>query len=158
MDIDDAADEVAENSTANTPVGITIRADNATTYTLSENAEGRFAISSTGLVTVADGSLLNFEDAATHSITARASNADDFLTMSFTISIADVNEFPVGAVTDIDAADNAIPEDATAGVYTNITLSAEDEDGSAVVTYALADSSDELFAVDGDRVILRGEA
>ena len=56
-DTDDAPDEVNENSPANTPVGIAMRADNATTYTLTDNADGRFAISSTGLVTVADGNL-----------------------------------------------------------------------------------------------------
>ena len=40
-----------------------------------------------------------------------------------------------------------------------ITLSATDGDGTAMVTYALADSSDNLFAVDGGsgRVTLQGQ-
>ena len=71
MDIDDAPDEVAENSAANTPVGIAIRATNAATYALTDNPGGRFAISSTGLITV-DGSELDFEDAAAHTITVEA--------------------------------------------------------------------------------------
>ena len=63
-----------------------------------------------------------------------------------------------GPVTDADAADNALSENAVASSYTGITLSATDGDRSAMVTYALADSSDNLFAVDGDsgRVTLQG--
>ena len=49
-DIDDADNEVAENSTAGVTVGITIQAENATTYTLTDSAGGRFAINpETGL-------------------------------------------------------------------------------------------------------------
>ena len=149
-DIDTAPDEVAENSSAGAPVGIAIQAANATTYALGDDAGGRFAISSTGLVTVADGELLDFEDAATHSITAQASNTSDSLSTSFTISVTDVNEFAVGEVSDTDDADNTLPEDASAGAYAGITLSAIDGDGSAIVTYALLDSSDGLFVADTD--------
>ena len=147
-DIDDMPDEVAENSTANTPVGVTIRADNATTYALTDDAGGRFAISSTGLVTVADGSLLDFEDAAAHTITVEARSINDRRSMPFAIAVIDVNEFGLTQVTDTDTIGNALPENATAGARANITLSATDEDGSAVVTYALIDSNDELFLAD----------
>ena len=158
MDIDSAPDEVAENSPIGAPVGIAVRATNATAYALPADADGRFAISSTGLVTVADSGLLDFEDAATHSITVKVSNADDNRSMSFTIIIIDVNEHPVGPVTDADAADNALPENASASSRTGIILSATDEDGSAVITYALSDSNGGLFAVgeDSGRVTLQG--
>ena len=63
-------------------------------------------------------------------------------TAAFTVNVIDVNEFELTAVADSDDADNTLPEDALASSYTGITLSAADEDGSAMVTYALADSSD----------------
>ena len=149
MDIDDAADEVAENSPANTPVGITIRADNAAAYTLSDNATGRFAISSTGLVTVADGGRLNFEEAVSHTITVEASSINDSLAMPFIVNVMDVNEFAVGPLADSDRdTDNELPENASAGSYAGITLSATDEDGSAIVAYMLLDSDNGLFAAD----------
>ena len=50
-------------------------ADNATAYALTADAGGRFTVSSTGLITVADGSLLNYEDAAAHSITVEAARS-----------------------------------------------------------------------------------
>ena len=149
-DIDDAADEVAENSPANTPVGIIIRADNAAAYALSDDAGGRFAISSeTGLVTVADGGRLNFEEAVSHTITVEASSINDSLAMPFIVNVTDVNEFAVGPLADSDRdTDNELPENASAGSYAGITLSATDEDGSAIVAYMLLDSDNGLFAAD----------
>ena len=45
------------------------------TYSLSDNAGGRFTIdASTGVVTVADGSLLNHEAATSHQITVLATS------------------------------------------------------------------------------------
>ena len=64
------------------PVGITASATDAdstnstVTYTLSDDAGGRFSIDSgTGVVTVANGTLLDFETATQHTITARASSS-----------------------------------------------------------------------------------
>ena len=160
MDTDNAADEVAENSLADATVGITIQAANADAYTLTDNAGGRFAIDrDSGLVTVANGSLLNFEDATSHSIIALASNPHSSRSMRFAIAVTGVNEFDLGPVTDSDSADNELPENASASSYTGITLSATDRDAGAVVTYALIDSNGGLFAVDGDSgiVTLRGQ-
>ena len=150
MDIDEADNEVAENSSAGGTVGITIRAENADAYALIDSADGRFAINpETGLVTVADGSLLNFEEDTSHSINVEASSVNDSRSMRFAIIVTDVNEFPVGPVTDTDLdTPNELPENALAGSYTGITLSATDKDASAVVTYRLLDSSDELFHAD----------
>ncbi|MDQ8023504.1 MAG: DUF4347 domain-containing protein, partial [Moraxellaceae bacterium] len=65
-----AANTVAENASNGTTVGITATAsdadgsNNTVTYSLSDNAGGRFTInSSTGVVTVANGTLLNRESA-----------------------------------------------------------------------------------------------
>ena len=158
MDVDGAPDEVAENASTGTKVGITIQAANATTYALTDNADGRFAINSSGVVTVADGGQLDFEDAATHSITVEARSINDSRSMPFIIAVTDVNEFELTPVADADTADNALPENAAASSYTGITLSAADEDGGAMVTYALTDSDNGLFIADTDTgiVALRG--
>ena len=51
--------------------------NNTITYTLDDNAGGRFAIDGiTGVVTVADGTLLDREAAASHNITVRATSSD----------------------------------------------------------------------------------
>ncbi|MFM7740933.1 MAG: cadherin domain-containing protein, partial [Planctomycetota bacterium] len=97
-----AANSIAENS-ANAPtVGLTARATdadgttNTITYSLDDNAGGRFTInSSTGVVTVANGTLLDFETATSHTIVVRATSADSsFSTASFTINVPNVNEAP----------------------------------------------------------------
>ena len=56
------------------------------------------------MVTVADGTLLDREAAASHDITVRATSSDgSFNTAVMTINLNDVDEFDVGAVTDSDA-------------------------------------------------------
>ncbi|WP_153016629.1 beta strand repeat-containing protein, partial [Cylindrospermopsis raciborskii] len=97
-----AANTVAENGTNGTLVGITASAtdadnsNNTVTYNLTDNAGGRFAINSTtGVVSVADASLLNFETAQSHNITVRASSTDGSTSdQTFTLTVTDVNEAP----------------------------------------------------------------
>ena len=60
-----------------------------------QQRRGRFAIdASTGVVTVADASLLNFEANTSHQITVRASDGTDTTDQNFTIAVTDVNEAP----------------------------------------------------------------
>lgn len=71
---------VVENSSNGTAVGYArgLDADAGTTliYTLSNTAGGRFAIEgSTGQITVADGSLLNFDTATSHDIDIQVTDA-----------------------------------------------------------------------------------
>ena len=73
---------VNENAANGTTVGVTAFASdadattNTITYTLDDDAGGRFAIDGvTGVVTVADGTLLNREAAALHNITVRATSS-----------------------------------------------------------------------------------
>ena len=50
---------------------------NVVTYSLSSNPGGLFAIdATTGIVTVADGALIDYEAAASHTITVMATSAD----------------------------------------------------------------------------------
>ncbi len=156
-DANAAANQVAENATNGSTVGITANAvdadgsNNTVTYTLSDNAGGRFTINATtGVVTVANGTLLNFEAATSHSITVLATSSDGSTSsQSFTININDVNEFAVGAVSDINAASNTVAENAANGTAVGITARATDADSSNnTVTYTLSNDAGGRFTID----------
>jgi hypothetical protein len=123
---------------------------NAITYTLTDAAGGRFAINSgTGVVTVADGSLLDHESSTSHSITVRATSADlSTSDQSFTINITDVNEGAVSAIVDSNPAANSVAENSVIGTTVGVTASASDPDGTDVVTYSLTNSAGGRFAID----------
>ena len=75
-------DEVSELAKTGDRVGITASAsdldgsNNVMSYGLTENAGGRFVIDPTGVVSVADGSILDYETATFHNISVRAISED----------------------------------------------------------------------------------
>ncbi|MBL8707581.1 MAG: cadherin domain-containing protein, partial [Rhodospirillaceae bacterium] len=100
VDSNGAANLVAENTAIGTAVGITATASDADTgatisYTLSDNAGGRFEISGgTGVVTVA--AALDHESATSHDITVLVTSSDGSSnSQNFTIQISNVNDNPV---------------------------------------------------------------
>ena len=152
-----AANEILENASNGTLVGISANAtdadatNNTITYSLDDSAGGRFAIdSASGVVTVADGSLLNRENQASHAITVRATSSDaSFSTESFVIQVGDVDEFDVGAVTDSDATINSVLENAANGTLVGITGVATDADATNnTITFSLDDSAGGRFGID----------
>src|SRR6185369_10161675 len=89
---------VAENSANGTVVGVLHDIDpdagDSATFSLLNNAGGRFAISGSNLV-VADGSLLNFEQGASHAVTVRVTDSGGLtFDKAFTIAVTDVAESP----------------------------------------------------------------
>ncbi len=69
------------------------------TYSLADDAGGRFAINSLGEITVADGTLLDYESTTSHDITVRATDASGlFYDEIVTIQVADVNDPPVNTL------------------------------------------------------------
>ncbi len=92
---------VSENATNGTLVGTILTTDpdaaNTYTYSLVDSASGRFAIhSTTGSITVANGSLLNYEASQTHSIVVRSTDQGGLSRdETFTINVGDVNEAPL---------------------------------------------------------------
>ena len=100
-DSDAEANQVAENAANGTVVGITAVASdadgstNTITYSLDDDAGGRFAIdSSTGVITVVSGTQLDYEAATSHDITIKSTSADmSVSTQSLTINLTDVDEF-----------------------------------------------------------------
>ena len=157
IDANPVSDAVNENATNGTVVGIAGLATdadattNTVTYSLDDNAGGRFAIdATTGVITVADGTLLDYETVASHTIVIRATSADSSTTtQSFTIAINDVNEFAITSISDTNAAANTVAENAANGTVVGITAFASDADASTnTVTYSLADDAGGRFAID----------
>ena len=99
IDSDTADNRVIENAVTGTRVGITALgtdADRGTTvtYSLLDNADGRFAIDpKTGVVTVADGSKLDYETANRHTVVVQALSSDGSTqTASYTIALGDADD------------------------------------------------------------------
>ena len=96
VDINPTANVVAENAANGTTVGLTASstdpdANTTLTYALTNNAGGRFAINaSTGVVTVANGLLLDYETNPSHTITVQASDGTLTNSQSFTLTLTDV--------------------------------------------------------------------
>src|SRR6185369_3691878 len=153
-----SANTVAENAANGTTVGITASAgdadatNNTVSYAIvSDSSGGGFAVnSSTGVVTVADGTKLNYESATSHTITIRATSTDgSTANQNFTVNLTDVNEFAVTTPTDANGSANTVAENAANGTTVGITASAGDADATNnTVSYAIvSDSSGGGFAV-----------
>lgn len=162
VDTDATADAVEENTAIGSSVGIVVAASdgdassNAVSYTLLDDAGGRFAIdSNSGSVSVAGA--LDRESAASHNITVRATSADGSSAQtSFTIAVADVNEFYVAAIVDADANPNTVDEAAAAGTPAGITASAADADATGnTINYSLLDDAGGRFAIDAASGVVR---
>ncbi len=153
-DTNAAADFVLENAAAGTAVGVTALADDpdgtdSISYSLDDDAGGRFSInSSSGVVTVAG--TLDRETANSYDVTVRATSTDTTTTTrTFTIALGDVDEFDVGAVTDSDATSNAVNENAAIGTAVGVTAAASDADATNnTITYWLDDDAGGQFAID----------
>ncbi|WP_153144894.1 retention module-containing protein [Dechloromonas sp. H13] len=151
-----AANSVAENAATGTVVGVTALGSDAdsgatiTGYTLTNDAGGRFAIDPvTGVVTVANGSLLDYESATSHTITVQATSSDGSVgTANFTINLSNVNDNPV-LVADSNAAANSVAENAATGTVVGVTALGSDADSGATITgYTLTNDAGGRFAID----------
>ena len=161
-DLNSSANTVAENSSNGTPVGYTAFAadpdsTDLVTFTLDDNAGGRFSIDTvTGIVTVANGLLLDREAAFSHTIVVRATSTDGSIALlSVDISLIDVNEFTISAAADVNAAANTVAELSLQGTLTGITVSASDTDATInTVTYTLDDNAGGRFQIDSNTGII----
>ena len=153
-----AANSVSESAGADAPVGITALAtdDDLTdsiSYSLMNDAGGRFQIDETSGVVTTTGTGLDHETAQSHDITVKATS-DDSSTSTFTFSIAvtdDRFEDPVGPVSDSDgAAGGSIAENAADDDPVGITAFATDPDLSDNVTYSLTNNAGGRFKIDAN--------
>jgi hypothetical protein len=144
---------VAENPPNGTSIGTatgidpdTVAPFNTLSYSLTDSAGGRFAIdSSTGAITVANGSLLNFEANTSHSITVLVTDGGGLtFSRTFTVSVTDVNEAPIDITGTLTVAENPVNGTAV-GTVTGI-----DPDTTApnnTLSYSLANSAGGRFAI-----------
>ena len=158
VDVDAGVDAVSENVANGSLVGVAAlgtdadATNNAITYSLDDDAGGRFTIDTvSGVVTVADGSLLDRETAASHDILVRADSSDGSSSVAlFTIVIDDADEYDVSAVTDSDATADGVSENAAIGTLAGVTAYASDADSTSnQITYVLDNDAGGRFAIDG---------
>ena len=145
-----ATNTVSEGAANGDLVGITATSSDVNggtvTFSLSDDAGGRFAIdASTGVVTVANGSLLDYETATSHNITVQATDASGaFTAQTFTIAVTDVAP---SQPTDGNNAANTVSEGAANGDLVGITATSSDVNGGTV-TFSLSDDAGGRFAID----------
>src|SRR6202021_1368448 len=136
------------------PVGITASSTDihggTVTYSLTgDTSGGGFAIDgSTGVVTVADATKLDYESAAGHAygITVQASDGTLTSSQNFTIAVTDVAPT---TPTDSDNGTNTVAEGAANGTQVGITASSSDVNGPAVTYSLTGDTSGGGFTIDG---------
>lgn len=137
---------VSEGLPTGTVVGAVTATDvdagDVLTYSLDNDAGGRFAIdSTTGVVTTT--TTLDHELAAAHSITVRVADAAGaFDTATVSVAVTDVNEAP-RLVVPVLAVDEGLPSGAVAGAVT-----ATDIDSGETLTYSLDSDAGGLFVID----------
>ena len=155
-----AANTVVEGATTGTLVGLTASALDpngpADTYSLTDDAGGRFAIDpGTGVVTVGpNANLIDFETSGgtslvdgSYNITVQVSDgAGGTSSATFAITVTDA---PPTNWTDADGSANSVVEGATNGSATGIVARAFDPNGGQV-TYSFAPGGDAngAFAID----------
>ena len=151
-DVDPAIDAINENAANGTAVGITALATDpdladTVTYTLANDAGGRFTIDNVSGVVTVNGAI-DYETATSHNITVRADSTDgSFSTQSFAISVGDQNDnAPV-----ITASQSfAIAESAANGTSLGNVLGTDvDTVGSLQNWNITSGNADNIFAING---------
>ncbi|MCC7260586.1 MAG: cadherin repeat domain-containing protein, partial [Alphaproteobacteria bacterium] len=133
-----AGSAVATISAADTDAGTTL------TYTLTDDAGGRFEIDSvTGALTVATGAVLDYEAATSHDITVQASDGTFTVDSTLTITVDNANESPTVPTL---ASGGSILEGSADGSAV-ATISATDPDAGTTLTYSLTDDAGGRFAI-----------
>ena len=151
-----SGDQVDENAAAHTVVGTVAASDpdgDDLSYALTDDAGGRFAIDANGVITVAPGADLDYEDATQHDITVKVTDPDGLSdTATYTIQVGDLDETPPNRAPSIlSLTGDQVDENAAAHTVVG-TVAASDPDGDRL-TYELTDDAGGRFAIDPDGVI-----
>ena len=148
-----AGNNVDENSANDTVVGSLAALDpdmgDLKTFALANDAGGRFGIDGINIV-VADGTLLDFESAANHSITVRVTDAGGLsFEQSFLITVNDVNDRPH----DIEISNDTVSDFSPNGTLIGI-LNPLDQDSGETFVLSLQDSASGRFDINGTGLVI----
>ena len=149
-------DTIPENSSNGTVVGAVVASDpdvgDSLTYSLSNNANGAFAIDANGVVTVADSSKLDFETNPVQTIVVVVTDKGGLTdTRTVTIDLSNVNEKPT--ITGFNFANgDTIPENSANGTVIG-SVAASDPDAGDQLSYSLSNNANGAFAIDANGVV-----
>ena len=153
--LDLAGSSIREGAEVGAKVGdlsATDAAGTILTYSLLDDAGGRFAIGRDGRsIVVANGTLLDYETAQAHVVKVQVSDGDLTAVKEFTIKVQDVDERsanPNKAPIDLNLTGASIRESAAAGSRIG-DLSATDTEGGTL-TFTLLDDAGGRFAMGPD--------
>ncbi|MCA9149408.1 MAG: cadherin domain-containing protein [Planctomycetales bacterium] len=149
---------VFENAANGTQLGTVIVSDADANTVLSNwtlvsgNTDGIFAIdASTGEVTVANNTNLDFETTPNYTLVVRVFDGANWSAdEAVSISVSNANEGGVSGIADNDATANSVVENLAPGATVGITASAVDPDFGDIVTYSLTDSATGRFVIDAN--------
>lgn len=120
------------------------------TFTLVNNAGGRFAITAAGVLSVANGGLLDYEAATSHAITVRVTDTHGATRdQVFQVGVSNVNEAPRTP----DVVQHVALTSENTGVSGQVvaTLSSSDPDGTAP-SYQIINDPFAWFAISGNQL------
>jgi VCBS repeat-containing protein len=131
----------ATGTVVGTAVAVDLDVNDSFTYALTDDAGGRFAIDpATGVITVADGSKLDFETSAFHDIKVRVTDSGG-LSSESTVTVAIADQLPVFVGSHV----LSVAENTTGAFF---TPSVSDGAGSSVQLYSLSGADAALFNID----------
>lgn len=151
-----SADTVAENAAAGTVIGILSSTDidgDTLTFTLTDDADGKFALVTEGGVTsLIVNSALDYETADSHSVDVEVSDGKGgTATQTFIIGVSNINEAPV---IDVNGSGSVayirVNENSTAVA----TAQASDQDSDPVVWSISSGADASLFRIDARTGVL----
>lgn len=152
-DIDADDNFVQENAAGGTVVEVTAFAEDpdetdTVTYEIVDTNSPFEIDTTTGLITVKNGAVIDREETPFIDVTVKATSTDGSTSsQTFRIRVGDENESPIGPVDDSDTSTNFVMENADAGTVVGVTAFATDPDATDTVTYEILDT-DSPFVID----------
>jgi hypothetical protein len=143
-----AAASFAENVSTGTTIATTSATDpeaQTITYSLSGTGSDKFAVDSSGNITLS--SALDYETTTSYSLTLTASDGTNSTSNTINISVDDVVELSIAL------ASSSISLSETAASGTSVTTTTTTTDGSASVSYSLSGTGSDKFSVSSNGTI-----
>ena len=155
-DADSATNQIAENATAGTAVGITASASDSDAGTsisyafkdINSASANLFSIdASSGIVTLTNSNSLDFESASSHELVIVAASSDgSAATHTFTVAVTDINEAPT-------IANSATAVSFTEGGSGTVYDAAASDPENATLSYSLSGDDFSAFTISAEGLV-----